>query len=89
MGSRLNPRDILKKIIEEGRDPSEIIVGDLMSSPLISISPDTKIQEAIEIMIHKGIKYVPKADEDNPDQVKGISSNTDVFNLDISKAELN
>ncbi|MHA1145199.1 MAG: CBS domain-containing protein [Candidatus Helarchaeota archaeon] len=81
----ITERDILKKFIEEEREPRDLIVGDLMSSPVISITPDTKIYEAIELMIHKGIKYLPVADENNPYMIKGIISNTDIFNIDISK----
>lgn len=78
-------RNILKRVLEEGRNPREVNAGDLMSSPLISVMPDIKIKEAIEIMIHKGIKYLPVTDEKNPYLIKGIISNTDIFNLDISK----
>ena len=46
-------RNIFKRIIEDGMDPKSTIIGDLMSSPIISITPDTEIVEAIEIMKHK------------------------------------
>jgi len=77
-------RNIFKKIIEEGMDPKSTILADLMSSPIISITPDTEIAEAIDIMKHKGIRYIPIMSEDDPYKVDGIISNTDILNLDVS-----
>ncbi|NHI92196.1 MAG: CBS domain-containing protein [Candidatus Lokiarchaeota archaeon] len=77
-------RNVFKKIIEDGMDPKTTVIGDLMSSPIISITPDTEIVEAIEIMKHKGIRYIPIMNENDPYLIEGIISNTDILNLDVS-----
>ena len=43
-------RDIVHKVTGEGVDPSKIRVEDIMSSPLITISPEATIMEAAEKM---------------------------------------
>jgi CBS domain-containing protein len=44
-------RDLLSKVIAKGKDPDEITVKEVMSSPLISIGPDIQIKEAAKTMI--------------------------------------
>ncbi len=51
--------DILRKVVAEGKHPSEITVGDIMSSPPIVTSPDTKIEEIIKIMGANKIRRLP------------------------------
>ncbi|MHA1894263.1 MAG: CBS domain-containing protein [Candidatus Helarchaeota archaeon] len=80
----ITERNIFKKIIEEGMDPKSTILGDLMSSPIISITPDTAVEEAIDIMKHKGIRYIPVVSNEDPYKIVGIISNTDILNLDVS-----
>ncbi|MHA1785417.1 MAG: CBS domain-containing protein, partial [Candidatus Helarchaeota archaeon] len=80
----ITERNIFKKIIEEGMDPKSTILGDLMSSPIISITSDTAVEEAIDIMKHKGIRYIPVVSNEDPYKIVGIISNTDILNLDVS-----
>ncbi|MBD3227060.1 MAG: CBS domain-containing protein [Candidatus Lokiarchaeota archaeon] len=81
----ITERNILKRIIEYGKDPREITLKELMSSPLITIYKDEIIEKAIQTMVNKGIRYLVVMDKDNPEKVEGIISNTDILNLDISK----
>ena len=46
----ITERDILKRIVVEGRDPEKTLVGEVMSKPLIVTSPETSLEEAIESM---------------------------------------
>ncbi|RJR17537.1 MAG: cyclic nucleotide-binding/CBS domain-containing protein [Desulfobacteraceae bacterium] len=54
----LTDGDIRRKLVASGRlsDPP---VGDIMTSPLISVSPEFFLFDAILLMIRKGIKYLP------------------------------
>ena len=81
----ITERNIFKRIIEDDRDPQKVILKDLMKSPLITINKDDKIEKAIQVMVNRGIRYLIVVDKDNPEQVEGIISNTDILNLDISK----
>jgi CBS domain-containing protein len=55
----LTESDILKKIVAEGKDASKIKVKDVMSTPLISISPDEKIEKAIKLLGKNRIRRLP------------------------------
>ncbi len=43
-------RDIVHKVTSEGVDPSKIRVEDIMSTPLITVTPEVTIMEAAEKM---------------------------------------
>ena len=55
-------RDILKRVIVEGRNPEETLVRDIMSKPLIVTSPETSLEDAVEVMFKHKIKKLPVID---------------------------
>ena len=55
----ITERDVLKRIVVEGRNPEETLVRDIMSKPLIVTSPETSLEEAIESMFKHKIKKLP------------------------------
>ena len=46
----LTDRDIIKKVIAQGLNPTNVRAGEVMSSPLISISENVSVQEVAEKM---------------------------------------
>lgn len=46
-------RDLLSKVLAEGKDSNEIKVEDVMSSPLVTIEPTATIKETAQTMIYK------------------------------------
>ncbi|MHA1384846.1 MAG: CBS domain-containing protein [Candidatus Helarchaeota archaeon] len=83
----ITERDIMREIIEKGKNPQTTKVKEIMSFPLITISPSTKINEANKMMIEKNIRYLLIASDEDPGEIAGIISNTDILRLDIKKAE--
>ena len=59
----LTERDIIKRIVAEGKDANKTKVKNIMSSPLITISPKTTLKEAAHIMFEKKIKNLPVSHE--------------------------
>lgn len=49
-------RDLLRKCLAKGLPPEKEPVERIMSSPLITISPDANIREAMSIMVEKEIR---------------------------------
>ena len=49
-------RDLLSGVLAKGKDPATIKVGEVMSTPLISIEADRPIREALELMRKHEIK---------------------------------
>jgi len=56
-------RDIIRKITAEGRDPMRVHVGEIVSSPLITIHPDKSAREAAALMLEKKIRHLPVVKE--------------------------
>jgi CBS-domain-containing membrane protein len=62
-------RDFLKRLIGEGYStlatplPGDLKVEDIMTSPVITASPDMDIEEASKILSEKRIKRLPVVDE--------------------------
>ena len=55
----LTERDVLKRVVDEGRKPEETLVKDVMSKPLITISSEASLENAIELMFKHKIKKLP------------------------------
>ena len=50
--------DYLSKIVAEGRDPSHVKLGDIMTSDLVSLDANVGLDQVAELMAHKGIRRV-------------------------------
>lgn len=66
--------DICDKIVAQGHDPSKITVREIMSSPLITVTPEMTIQDCAKVMKEKRIHHLPVAD-DNGTVIGMISAN--------------
>jgi len=55
----LTDSDVLEKVISKGKDPKKVRVKDVMSAPLITISPDEELVEASRLMRKNLIKRIP------------------------------
>lgn len=51
-------RDVLYRVVAEGRDPRSVRLREIKSSPLVTVSPQTKVSDAIALMSQKGIRRV-------------------------------
>ncbi len=74
----LTERDVLTRVVAQGEDPTKLKVGDVMTSELISVKPETSINEASKLMLKNRIKKLPIMDSDQPERVQGILSLTDI-----------
>ncbi len=55
--------DICDKIVAHGRDPSGVKVKELMSSPLITASPEMTIVACAQLMKENRIHHLPVSDQ--------------------------
>lgn len=58
----LTERDVMKEIVKD-KNVLEKDVGSLMTRPLISVSPDTPVVDALDLMRKKDIRRLPVVDE--------------------------
>jgi CBS domain-containing protein len=55
-------RDFLRRVAAEEMDERETRVRDVMSSPVIVVTPDTSVEEAMALMTDKRIRHAPVVD---------------------------
>ncbi len=52
-------RDLVTRIVSKGKDAKKVKVQDFMSSPVISVSPETRILDAVKIVSRHRIRRLP------------------------------
>jgi CBS domain-containing protein len=52
-------RDVLRRVVGSGLDPKRALVADVMTSGVITISPETTIDEAMQIFTEKRCRHLP------------------------------
>lgn len=72
----ITERDLVKSIVMEDRRPSEVKAVEILSTPLVTIEPETSIVEASETMLKANIKRLPVLKNG---MVIGVISNTDIL----------
>ncbi len=71
----MSERDYLRKVAIQGRTSHDTTVGEIMSTPLIYVTPETTIEESMAIMTDRRIRHLPVVENDD---VIGIISIGDV-----------
>lgn len=70
---------LLEALFGDGTsEPEAETVGEVMSSPVVTITPDATLSEAARVMSHRKVKRLPVVDEDGA--LIGIISRADVVN---------
>jgi CBS domain-containing protein len=57
-------RDYLRRVALQGRTERETAVRDIMTSPLVVVTPDTPIGECMALMTDRRIRHMPVVHED-------------------------
>jgi CBS domain-containing protein len=55
-------RDVLRRVVGEGRNPSATRVADVMTAELVCCGPDTTLEEARGVMKNRRIRHLPVLD---------------------------
>jgi len=55
----LTDRDLVIEILAKDVDMDSVVVGDVMSFDIVTVTEDTKLLDAIKIMRNKGIRRLP------------------------------
>ncbi len=69
-------RDIISKVVALERDPDQMRVREITSSPIISVAPETSINECSRLMIERNIRRLPV---EEGGEIIGVVRDTDIF----------
>jgi CBS domain-containing protein len=67
----MTERDYLRKIAVLGRTSHETLVSEIMTAPLVYVTPETTIEESMAIMTDRRIRHLPVVEDED---VVGIIS---------------
>ena len=70
-------KDVVIKVLDASKDPHKMKVFDIMTSPVVMVSPGLALKYCIRLMHQAGIRRAPVFDGKD---IVGIISNTDIFN---------
>jgi CBS domain-containing protein len=68
-------RDIVVRLIAEGRDPQSTAVGEIASTDVVTIEPDRALEEALELMARHQVRRLPVVEGD---RLVGVLAQADV-----------
>jgi CBS domain-containing protein len=71
----ITSKNILSRVVEPRLDAGTVKVKDIMSSPIVSIEPDSSVEDAARLMAQKRIKKLAVMDKD---KILGILSTSDI-----------
>jgi len=71
----ISERDVFRKVVLEGKSIEEVQVQDIMSSNLTTVSPETSLDECMQLITEKRIRHLPVLRDK---QLRGIISIGDV-----------
>ena len=69
-------KDVVSKVVSPGKKLSEVKVHEIMTKPLVMVSPGLELKYCARLMAITGIRRAPVFDGK---EIIGILSNTDIF----------
>jgi CBS domain-containing protein len=84
-------RDLMTRVLARALDPVKITTGQIMTSHPRTVTPETKVADAVLIMIERGFRHLPIMDRHG--KILGVFSVRDALprevNTAVSLAEFN
>jgi CBS domain-containing protein len=78
----ITERDLLERVIAVSADPVKTTVGQVMSKPLVTVEPETMLEEAVELMFQHRIKKLPVVEKDDTEtRLVGLVTLTDIARI--------
>lgn len=73
----ITERDLVRRVCARDESSSNVIIHDIMSTPLITVDSSYPLHDAANVMIQKKVRHLLVVDENGP---KGIISTSDFAN---------
>ena len=75
-------RDIVVRVVAEGRDPNATTVREIASTELVTVAPDDDLDEALHLLAERQVRRLPVVEGD---RLVGIVAQADVARLGKDK----
>jgi CBS domain-containing protein len=75
-------RDIVVRVVAEGRDPNATTVKEIASTELVTVSPDDDLDEALHLLAERQVRRLPVVEGD---RLVGIVAQADIARLGKDK----
>ena len=69
-------RDIMTRAVALGKNPADLAARDCMSTPVVTVNPETEIESCCQVLEQHQVRRVPVIDERG--QLCGIVSQADI-----------
>jgi len=69
-------KDVVSKLVAQGKDPKAVKVHEIMTKPLITVSPGLSVKYCARLFSKTGIRRAPVFDGK---KIVGVLSNSDIF----------
>jgi CBS domain-containing protein len=60
----ISAKDYGTRVVLKGKNGKDVLVREVMTTPVMTVGPDVKIMEAMEIMTTKNIRHLPVLKDD-------------------------
>ena len=77
-------RDVLRRVVAPGRDPSSTRVAEVMTSPVTTSSPDLPIEECAALMTSRRIRHLPVREAG---RIAGVVTIGDILAYQVSEQQ--
>lgn len=78
-------RDLMTRVIAKAQDPATLTVADIMTRNPICVSPETKVTDAVLIMIERGFRHLPIVTDAK--KILGVFSVRDAMPKEVQAAQ--
>ena len=72
----LTDRDIVVRVVAEGKDPDSVNVRDVASSNIVTVDPRQDLDEALKLMARHRVRRLPVVEQDG--RLVGVLAQADV-----------
>jgi len=77
-------RDVVRRVVAKGLDPERTPVADVMTSPVVMVTPDLSIEECAALMTIRRLRHLPVGEGD---RLEGMLSIGDLLAHQVREAE--
>ena len=77
-------RDVLRRVVAVRLDPAETLVRDVMTTPVLTVAPETPLEECQATMTERRIRHLPVV---GPAGMVGLVSSGDVLAYEVAERQ--